>query len=196
MKRLTYPKAMAAVLEGIGFERNKDQWFRRSGMFEDNIDFQVGKDLKDITANARLRNFAVEIEISRASPPGEHIGILYPVYRRVPMLIDRHDRWWSRSDPDGPAQMAAAVRDYALPFLERLHSLEALKAYLEETGSIKWRDATSRMYVAIILGLTGRTEEAVEALSDPPRWTSDPWLRTIETLRQRIRDGMVVGGTG
>jgi len=85
--------------------------------------------------------------------------------------------------------MADAIRQFALPFLDGLHSPEAMKAYLEARGSIKWRDPLARMYVAIILRRLGRTAEALEALSDPPRRMAGPWLTTIEGLRRWAAEG-------
>lgn len=189
MKRLTYSKSVGDVLVAAGFHKSgRNRWLREVGEYLDAVDIQMGRDLKDLTVNLHLRN-RVAKDLINASAPAGAPGLSYTLSKRLGLLEGRFDKWWNRSDPEGPAQVADAIKTHALPFLDGLHSLEALMTYLEPERETKWRDTTRRMELAITLARLGRNQDAIDLLSDPPKRIDGPWLATVENLRRRLESG-------
>jgi hypothetical protein len=103
---------------------------------------------------------------------------------RIGTLMDGYDRWW-KNDPNGPAELAEALRLHAPPFFEGRRSLES-QAMQFGTTADRWRrgDTHRRIYLALTLYRLGELDEACEVLRDPPKTTPAPWLAQVESVRQ------------
>jgi hypothetical protein len=91
---------------------------------------------------------------------------------RVGTLIDGRDRWW-KDEPDGPAEMAEAVRIYGLPWFDRVRSVEdqAAKWYGRHSMKGPWR-SPSLPALAVTLYRLGELDEALALFSAPERKTT------------------------
>lgn len=86
----------------------------------------------------------------------------------LPSNPGRLDHWWTTTeDGDATAQeIARCLDDYALPFLERFESKEALLTHLlseERPAGVLLHPSVCR---AIVMATTGRREEAAAVLRE------------------------------
>jgi hypothetical protein len=184
-KRLTYPKAVDAVLAPAGFVRDNPQlWVRQIGDYRDEIDLQVSISSNSTILNFAFTNLVTADIVNAAAPAGSKFSSTFPDNFRVGDLTDNYDKWWNRSDPDGPAHMAAAIRAYVLPFLDGLHSLEGVKAFLQ-TRVIAWRSPAARLHLAVTQARLGDRAAALETLEEPPpKW----WFRQLPAAVEHVEN--------
>ncbi len=106
---------------------------------------------------------------------------MHPVYERPGLLMGPNDRAWRR-ERDCPSDLAAAIENHALPFLDRMRDLVQRMGYLG-TGARKWREFTEVVYLAITLQRLGETEQACKLLAHPPRRLGDGGRIKVAALR-------------
>lgn len=188
MKPPSLNAVIGAVLEPEGFRKAKTgYWLRDVRDFIDCVDIQLGGSFQDFTINLGVIDRINEALVLGRPFHGIADAARSPIRSRLSHMAQDCPQWWPRSDPAVHAEAAEALRTYGLPFLERMHDLEAVLAHLEARGSIKWRDPTARMHVAALLSRLGRAEEACAALADPPKRLADgDWLDRVEALRRRV----------
>ena len=193
MKPLTYPKAVGGVLERHGFIKRpkRTDWFRREGEYEDVIDLQLSSCFIDITSNIWVSNMAVDAFISNSAAGQYNEWPHHPVSKRVSHLMGPLDHWWKRSDPDGPANLAAAIEEHAVPFVDRMHSLSAMADHLGRFA-IKWRSPKAQMHLAVIRSRLGDIAGAVETLDSPAKRLRPEFVLQIKNLQDRIRAGETI----
>jgi hypothetical protein len=181
-----FAKALHALLKPVGFKRKGNDWTRiRDGMLE-RIDIQ-GSWLGGVTANVSAWDVKTA-EILEAIPCEEELW-LPPTRMRVGHLIDGYDRWW-KDEPNGPTEMAEAVRVYGLPWFDRVRSVEdqAARWYGRHSAESPWR-GPSLPALAVTLYRLGELEEALTLFQAPERRTTPPnyvakcrcverWLKT------------------
>jgi hypothetical protein len=164
MTRLSYTKAIDEVLRPAGFERDGKQWTRIRGEMKEQLDLQKSSVDGSVTVNVWAKNLETD-RILRSIPCDAEMGIIqFGV--RIGDLIDGQDRWW-RNDPNGPAELAQAVRTYALPWYDQFSTLkdQAAKQYARG-GARPWRNP-SIPPLAVTLYRLGEIDEAL-ALFDAP----------------------------
>jgi hypothetical protein len=191
MKRISFPKAVGGVLEPVGFEKTATRglWRRQCGDYLDGIELQISKFFDRITVNVWVRDDVSAAILAKIHPPDREPGIEVPVSLRIGKIVNGPkslDKWWLRSDPNGPAEIAEMLKTGVLPFLDRVHSLEGMTAYLE-MNVVNWDD---RLNLAVALYRLGEKERALKVLDEStPKWWSreKPHLVTrIEHLRRII----------
>lgn len=140
MTRLSYTKALDNLLLPLGFERqNKREWVRVRGSMKEDLDLQKSWIDGSVTVNV----WAKDLETERILKSIECEAVLWIRQScvRIGTLIDGRDRWW-KNNPNGPSELAEAVRTYGVPWFDRVQSLEdqAAKWYSRGKGS-PWRNA-------------------------------------------------------
>jgi hypothetical protein len=185
LKQLTYPKAVDAVLAPAGFVReNPRVWVRKIGDYQDEIDLQVSISSNSITFNFAFTDMATAAVVDTAKPARSKFSSTFPDNFRLGLLTDNYDKWWNRSDPDGPSAMAEGLKTHVLPFLDGLHSLEGMKAFLQ-TRVIKWRSPAARMHLAVTQARLGDKAAALETLEEPPpKW----WFRELPSAVEHVEN--------
>lgn len=172
MTRLSYTKALDRALQPLGFVRDgKKDWKRRRGDIEDWVNLQKSWIDGGVTVNLFAKNLETE-RILRSIPCDEELGIISSG-QRIGYLIDGRDRWW-KNDPNGPVEVAEAVRGYGIPWFERVQSLEdeaSLWYWRGTTGS--WRKPNLAALVVTLFRL-GALEEALALFDEPVPKTSIP----------------------
>jgi hypothetical protein len=168
-----YAKALHALLKPLGFARTGNNWTRIRGDIWECVNIQ-GSWLGGVTVNVSAKDLKTA-EILEAIPCEEELW-LSAVTTRVGHLIDGYDRWW-KDQPNGPAEMAEAVRVYGLPWFDRVRSVEdqAEKWYGRYWDKSPWRN-TRLPELAVTLYRLGEVEEALKLFEAPERKTTPPRL--------------------
>jgi len=182
MSRKTYVAAIDAVLKPMGFTRNGRQWVRMVGTVEETVDLQVSS-IAGTTANLWSYDTATSALLKKAIPWKPDIEMVLSAWR-IGTLMDGRDRWW-KNDPNGPVELAEALRVHAPPFFEARRSLEA-QAFGFGRLAERWLKGatTRRLYLALTLYRMGEVEEACEKLRNPPKSTDAYWMAHIESVRK------------
>lgn len=184
MTRLSYTKALDQALLPLGFTREgkSPDWRRLRGELQDWVDLQKSWIDGSVTVNLFSKNLETE-RILKSIPCDEVLGIRQ-FGQRIGQLIDGYDRWW-KNNPDGPIEMAEAVKIYGIPWFERIRSLEdeASNRYGRgTTGS--WRKSNLPA-LAVTLFRLGALEEALALFDEPVPKTAIPSLVTEGRCVQR-----------
>ena len=126
MSRNPYAPAVHAVLKPHGFAKIPGlEWRREADGYLDQIHLQsCGLD-RTVTVNIFIRDLATKGLLERITA-GIQGGLYYSVRRRIRSFVSVYDKWWARDDPEGPQEVAQLLRDHALPFLDSMHSDEAM----------------------------------------------------------------------
>jgi hypothetical protein len=163
-----YAKALHALLKPLGFSRKGNEWTRVRDDIWERVDIQ-GSWLGGVTVNVSAKDLRTA-EIFESIPCAEELW-LRPITSRVGQLIDKRDRWWT-DEPDGPAEMAEAVRVYGVPWFDRVRSVEdqAAKWYGRYSTDGPWRNS-SLPALAVTLYRLGELDEALALFTEPERKT-------------------------
>lgn len=194
MTRPSYTRAIDDVLRPVGFERRGKEWTRIRGEMEEQLDLQKSWIDGGVTVNVWAKNLETN-RILKSIPCDVEMGIVQSGVR-IGELIDGLDRWW-RNDPNGPAELAEAVRTYALPWFDQFRTLEDQAARRYARGGARpWRNP-SIPPLAVTLYRLGEIDEAL-ALFDAPipktaipnlvakckcvqRWLQEQQLKTTQS---------------
>jgi hypothetical protein len=173
MTRPSYLKAIDGVLAPIGFARSGREWIRVRGEIEERVDLQKSGIDGGVTVNVWAKDLQTE-RILRSIPYHKMLGIRQ-VGVRIGTLIDGYDRWW-RNNPDGPPDLAEAVRLYAVPWFDQVRTLEdqASKWYGRGTRQ-PWRKPNLAA-LAVTLARLGSIDEALALFEAPVPKTAIPAL--------------------
>ena len=173
MTRLTYTRAIDGVLRPVGFTRQARQWTRIRGEMQEQIDLQKSWIDGSVTVNVWAKNLETD-RILKSIPCDADMGIIqFGV--RIGTLINGQDRWW-KNDPNGPAELAEAVRAYGLPWFDQFETLEDQAANRYGRGGLQpWRSPDIPP-LAITLYRLGEIDEALALFDAPVPKTAIPNL--------------------
>ena len=174
MTRPSYTAALDRLLGPLGFERHGGDWIRLRGDIWDCVDLQktwvdgsvtVNLYGKDLETERLLQSIACDV------PSGIRL-----FGQRLGLLIDGRDRWW-KNNPNGPSEVAEAVRVYGIPWLERVRSLEdeATHWYGRAATAKPWRNPNLAA-LAVTLYRLGERDEALALFEAPVPKTAIPTL--------------------
>jgi hypothetical protein len=146
------------------------------------IDLQKSQ-IAGTTANLWSKDLATE-ELLRQAIPWKHPLDLIPSVYRIGTLMNGNDRWW-KNDPDGPIELAEAIKAHAPSFFETRRSLED-QARCFGRAEPRWKPGStaSRIYLALTLYRMGEMEEARAVLQNPPKTAPASWLAQAESVRE------------
>ena len=172
MSRLSYTKALDRALEPLGFARDgKKDWKRQRGEIEDWVNLQKSWIDGGVTVNLFAKNLETE-RILRSIPCDEELGII-SFGQRIGYLIDGRDRWW-KNDPNGPVEVAEAVRVGGIAWFERVQSLEdEASLWYGRAGLRPWKTPKATV-LAVTLFRLGALEEALALFEAPVPKTAIP----------------------
>lgn len=183
MTRLSYTKAIDKVLSPLGFQREARVWTCIREDIEERLNLQKSWIDGSVTVNVWAKDLETE-RILKSIPCEEILGIVQ-VGLRIGDLIDGRDRWW-KNDPNGPAEVAEAVRVYAVPWFDQVRSLEdqAAKWYGRGSTTSPWRKPNLPA-LAVTLYRLGALEEALALFEAPVPRTAIASLVTRGRCVQR-----------
>jgi hypothetical protein len=182
MRRKSYVSALDEVLNPLGFQRVGRVWSRHVGTVLEQIDLQVSS-IAGTTANLWTKDLATEALLEEAIPWKRPIGIIQEGVRIGELMEGDLDRWW-KNDPNGPAELAEALKTHVPPLFESRRSLED-QARLFGRAEQRWKPSSTanRIYLALTLYRMGELQEACAALQNPPRTAPASWLAQAESVR-------------
>jgi len=182
MNRKSYLAAIDAVLKPMGFMREGKEWSRCIGTVEEHVDLQVSS-IAGTTANLWSYDTATSDLLKKAIPWKPDIGMVLSPWR-IGTLMTGYDRWW-KNDPNGPAELAEALRVHVPPFFEARRSLEDQARFFGRAEP-RWKagNTKTRIYLALTLYRMGQLGEACAALQNPPKTAPAPWLAQAESVRK------------
>jgi hypothetical protein len=155
MSRKSYSAALDEVLKPAGFTRDGRWWSRTVGSVLEQVDLQTSS-IAGTTANL----WSKDLETARVLKSIECEAPLDIVQfgERIGHLINGYDRWW-RNDPNGPSQLADAVRVHGLPWFDSVRSLDDQARRFGRGNSQPWRTANLPA-LAVTLYRLGAFDEA------------------------------------
>jgi hypothetical protein len=179
--RKSYAAAIDGVLKPIGFARQGKEWVRKIGTVVEHVGLQVSS-IAGTTANLWSYDAATNDLLKVAIPWKPDAGMVLST-RRIGQLMDGHDRWW-KNDPNGPIELAEAIKTHAPSFFEARRSLED-QARCFGRAEPRWKPGStaSRIYLALTLYRMGEMEEARAVLQNPPKTAPASWLTQAESVR-------------
>jgi hypothetical protein len=169
MTRLSYTKALDHLLQPLGFAREEEKkgkdWIRIRGDVWDCVNLQKSWVDGGVTVNLYAKDLETE-KVLKSIACNTVLGV-HLAYERIGILIDGYDRWW-KNNPDGPAELAEAVRVHGVPWFDRVQSLEdqATFWYYRTATAAPWRrsDLTT---LAVTLFRLGALDEALALFEAP-----------------------------
>jgi len=189
MTSLSYTKALDRLLQPLGFAREakKKDWIRTRGDFWDCVDLQKSWVDGSVTANLYAKDLETE-KILKSIECDIPLGLIL-LGERIGSLIDGRDRWW-KSDQNGPAELADAVRVYGIPWFDRIRSIEdqAELWYYRSATADPWRKRNLTA-LAVTLFRLGALDEALALFEAPVPKTAIPNLVAKGRCVQRWLEG-------
>jgi hypothetical protein len=177
---------MNELLKPLGFTRHKTTWNRRSDSFVDVIDVQTSKAGDTMTINAGV----LHPEVHRKGWATELPAVIEApeciVRARVGQLVDSKDLWWQVNDVGILDDVAEKVTAYVLPFLERMHSLEAMEQFLTNAKVTKHKYPPPVIYLAILRNELGDRSGACVLLTELGEKSFGAWKTRIGEVARRL----------
>jgi len=180
MSRKSYATALDEVLMPMGFTRDGVWWSRTVGTVLEQIDLQTSN-VAGTTANLRTKDLATEELLCEAIPWKRPMEIVR-FGMRIGTLMRGKDKWW-RNDPNGPSELAEAIRTHADRYFESRRSLEDQARYFGRQSD-RFGPASIRIYLALTLYRMGEIDEALRALENPPKTMTPSWRPQVESARE------------
>lgn len=116
-----------------GFSRKKITWNREHDSLVDVIDIQVSKNGDTVTMNAGVLSRPIYFACWGRESKGFVEEPSCTVRARVGQLLDNKDRWWDVDNGSAANEMVECLQTRILPFLDRMHSLKAMRDWLAST---------------------------------------------------------------
>ena len=170
----------------LGFKRRNATWNRENGRFVDVLDVQVSKALSAVTMNVGVmeRDVYARCWARDAEPFVEEP--FCTVRARIGELIDGKDKWWDTQDTNCAEEIALFAKAHALPFLERMHSLQEMANWLVATGAPSPTNPLPAIYLAVIRHTLGEQKEACSVLVGMETKVRGAWRVRVKEVSERL----------
>ena len=182
-------QSLHAVLRPRGFRKKGARWNRASGSFVDVIDIQKSQWSFSFTVNCGVFLPSAYTLLWEKQPAKFVSEVSCTVRSRIGGLIDDHDLWWDVKQETIPQDViddvVTKVEAYVLPFLDGLHSLKAMEAYLVEKQVAKYGMCPEAIFLAILICQNGRRDEALALMNDLIE--RDLWAERAGAVVERMR---------
>lgn len=160
----TYTKAIDDVLRPVGFSRQGSNWIRTRGDIEEKVNLQKSWIDGSVTVNLYARDIETD-KILKNIDCEEWLGIIQ-FGARIGELIDGRDRWW-KNNPNGPAEVAAAVSSHGIPWFDRVRTLEEqIDQWYGRSVAYPWNKPNLPAF-AVTLYRLGMLDEALALFEAP-----------------------------
>jgi len=180
-------KRMDALLGPLGFERKKRTWTRTSGDLLEVVDDQTSKSGEKVTVNAGVLDPEVFTLCWDEDPPSPPDETACTVRARVGQLLPgEKDVWWPCDEDDTPEQVADALSETVIPFLESMHTREAMIGWLTDRGVTRQQYPPPVIYLAILHHLAGDDDRACALLGELGQKSIGDWGDRVGELSARF----------
>jgi hypothetical protein len=177
---------MDELLKPLGFARHKTTWNRKSDSFVDVIDVQTSKAGDTITINAGVFHPDVHRKCWATEPTAVVEEPSCTVRARVGQLLNGKDLWWRLDDARILDDVIEKLKAYVLPFLERMHSLEAMEQFLTSAQVTKQKYPPPVIYLAILKSERGDRTGACALLTELGERSLGAWRTRIGEVAERL----------
>ena len=174
------------LLKPLGFERQKTTWNRKSDYFVDVMDLQISKTEDMITVNAGVLHPDVYTKCWGDDFPKSIEEPSCTVRARIGQLIDGRDLWWQLNTNDVADEIADKVSKHVLPFLEQMHSADAMERFLTKAQVVKQKYPPPIIYLAILKHEQGDIDAAFSLLDDLKKKTVGAWQGKIGQIADKL----------
>ena len=161
------------------FRRHKHTWNRKADSLVDVIELQVSKSADSVYVNVGVAATEIYAACWLTYPPRFAMEPNCTVRSRLGLLMGDHDASWRLGENAAGDEIAAAVRAFAVPFLERMHAPESLEQYLEADPSMTQRYPPPIIYCALLKYRHGEKAQAEQMLRGLRARTVGPWAARI-----------------
>jgi len=180
------------LLKPLGFGRKKMTWNRRVNGFVDVVDLQQSNAGDALTVNVGVMHSEVHGICWGNIPPLFVEEPTCTVRSRIGQLRDGRDLWWRGEMEDVAPNVVALVRESVLPFLDQMHSPDAMAEHLERGVAINQKYPPPMIYLGILRWLGGDITIANSLLSGLRAETVAAWQKRIDEVLVRLRQTTAV----
>ncbi len=177
---------MDELLKPLGFARRNATWNRQFDSFIDVIDIQISKAGETVTVNAGVLHPEVHKKCWATEPPAVIDEPLCTVRIRIGQLLDAKDMWWELNDAKIFDDIIERVNAHVLPFLEQMHSLEAMERFLTIAQVTRQKYPLPAICLAIIKSEQGDRTGACALLTELGERLGAAWRNRIREIAGRL----------
>ena len=174
------------MLSPRDFRRHKHTWNRQAEALVDVIDLEVSKSVDAAYVNVGVLDPEIYARCWLTEPPKFALEPNCTVRSRLGLLMGDHDVSWPLGEEAAGDEIAAAIQEFALPFLERIHASGALKRHLEASRAMTQRYPPPIIYCALLKHRRGEKAEAEQMLRGLRARTDGPWAARIDGVLQGL----------
>lgn len=183
----TFYKHMDTVLRPLGFVRRRSIWNRRCGPFVDVVESHTSNlsHTRSVGVGVFLPDVYAKVwnESGPAFPDSPHCI----VSSDLGALIDGKSMSWRGGEASGYGDIAWLVAQHAVPFLDRMHSFEALaEALSAHAQPRKYSYPLPALYLAILRSELGDTTGARAILDALDEETCGGWSVRAAQVKARL----------
>lgn len=186
MNEKTVIVKLDALLNPLGFTRQKTTWNRSSAYVVDVIDVEISKAGDTTTVNAGVLDTAAYMKLWGDTPPTFVEGPMCTIRVRVGELIDGKDLWWQLNDSQVGVKVAQSVADCVLPFIKRMRSRQDMVQWLTDTQVVKKRYPLPIINLAILQNFLGKSLEACALLTEVEKKAVGAWRIRAADVAERL----------
>lgn len=169
-----------------GFVRRNTTWNRALDQLVEVIDIQISKGGETVTMNVGVLERGVFSACWGRDPEPFVEEPECTVRARIGRMLDNKDRWWNIEDANAADEMVACLKEHALPFLARMHSLEEMRAWLASSGSPSPRNPLSTICFAVLEWRLGNMSRACTILAGLQVKALGAWKTRAKEVSARI----------
>jgi Domain of unknown function (DUF4304) len=176
-----------SLLKPLGFGRQKMTWNRRIDSVVDVVDVQVSKAGDAITVNVGVLDTEAHSTLWGSEPPAFVQQPVCTVCARIGKLIDDKDKWWQLSDSAIGDDMAEKIEVYVSPFLEQMHTREAMEQWLMDAQVVKKTYPPPIINLAILKSFLGKVAQGCALLAELQKKPIGDWGARVTEVAGRLR---------
>jgi len=173
---------MDCELVPVGFTRQKDTWNRGYGQLVEVIDIQGSKAGGMVTLNVGILDRDVYAICWDRDPEPFVEETVCTVRSRIGQMFDNKDLWWCVEDMNAADEIIVCLRERALPFLARMHSLEEMCSWLVSSGAISKTYPPPLIYFAVLQHRLGNGGKACSTLVDLQSKALGAWRKRAKEV--------------
>lgn len=172
--------ALDHPLRAAGFDRRRQAWNRRAGLFVDVIDVQASKSQRTAFVNLGVLDSEVYARTWSREPRAFIHEAECTVRSRLGVLASGRDVSWDPTLEDDRTQISAYLQHIGMPFFDGMHSRPAMIGHLEGQSV---RAPADNLSLAVLHECEGNKQVACRLLTGPDFvGLGAEWMNRVRTL--------------
>ena len=174
------------LLKSRNFVRRKANWNRKNEGYIDVVDLQISKSGDTFAVNSGVMDLEV-YEICWGGKPTTFVEEpACTVRARIGELAVGSNSCWQLDDVNSVDNVCEKLVAHVLPFLERMHSPQAMEHFLEEAKVFKFQYPPPIIYLAVLKYKQGKEDDAYALLDEIHKKSGEPWKAKISEAAERM----------